>query len=145
MKNTLLATLLIMFSSAAFAGGLYVGEFGQPNMGASGAGAQAIAEDASTAFQNPAGIMFLENKNDVLVTVMAVDSSIKFSVRQPPTSISPATNGGDAGSTMPAGGAFWTRKLGSEDKFGFGLALKKTIPIYRTFDLAHTPKLRNPL
>ena len=28
-----------------------------------------------------------------------------------------------AGSTAPAGGAFWTRKLGAEDKFGFGLGL----------------------
>ncbi len=59
---------LAAISSAAHAGGLYIGEFGQPNMGASGAGAQAIAEDASTVFQNPAGIMFLENRRDCRVT-----------------------------------------------------------------------------
>ena len=40
---------MLMLSSQAPAGGLYIGEFGQPNMGAANAGAQAIAEDASTA------------------------------------------------------------------------------------------------
>ena len=38
------------------AGGLYLQEFGTPAMGAAGAGAQARADDASTAFFNPAGI-----------------------------------------------------------------------------------------
>ena len=104
------------------AGGLYIGEFGQPNMGAANAGAQAIAEDASTAVQNAAGIMFLENKRDILLTLAVIDASVDFRV-DPATTISPATDGGDAGDTALAGAFFYTRKFGNEDKFGFGFSL----------------------
>jgi long-chain fatty acid transport protein len=116
-----------MLSSQVPAGGLYVTEFGQPNMGASGAGAQALAENASTAGENPAGIVFLENKRDILATVMAIDSSIKFRVA-PATTITDAagtgapSSGGDAGDTVPAGAFFYARKFGGDDKFGFGFA-----------------------
>jgi len=54
------ASVVAITTLPAMAGGLYVGEFGQPNQGASRAGAHALAEDASTAAQNPAGIMFLD-------------------------------------------------------------------------------------
>ena len=44
------------------AGGLYANEFGTPEMGSAGAGAEASALDASTAipFYNPAGMTRLE-------------------------------------------------------------------------------------
>ena len=58
--SKMVALQLASLSGVAQAGGLYVGEFGQPNQGASRAGAHALAEDASTAAQNPAGIMFLD-------------------------------------------------------------------------------------
>ena len=46
--------------AAAFAGGLYLNEFNSPSMGVAGAGAQAVANDASTAFHNPAGMTRLD-------------------------------------------------------------------------------------
>ena len=69
--------LVTMAALPALAGGLYVGEFGQPNQGASRAGAHAIAEDASTAWQNPAGIMFLDG-SETMATVLVIDSEIEF-------------------------------------------------------------------
>lgn len=46
--------------AAAFAGGLYINEFNSPSMGVAGAGAQAVANDSSTAFHNPAGMTRLD-------------------------------------------------------------------------------------
>ncbi len=53
-----LATVVAV--APAQAGGLYINEFATASMGAAGAGAQAIANDASTAFHNPAGMTHLE-------------------------------------------------------------------------------------
>lgn len=120
-----LALSALALSSKVFAGGLFIGEFGQPNMGASRAGAQAIAEDASTVVQNPAGIMFLENRRDIMATILAIDTSVKFQTDGGTTignngrTGSPG-NGGDAGDTAPAGAFFYAQKFGNDDKFGFG-------------------------
>ena len=46
----------------AMAGGLYITEFGTPSEGAASAGTNAVAEDASVGFHNPAGIVFLEDE-----------------------------------------------------------------------------------
>jgi long-subunit fatty acid transport protein len=54
-----LATFLLtwgLLAGAASAGDLYTNEFATPSMGVASAGAQAAAEDASTAFHNPAGM-----------------------------------------------------------------------------------------
>jgi long-subunit fatty acid transport protein len=59
--------VLLVFSlgiTPAWAGGLYVREFGQPNQAASGAGGNVFAEDASTAFQNPSRLFNLENDSN---------------------------------------------------------------------------------
>ena len=127
-KLALLFSLL--FCRTTLAGGLYISQFGQPNQGASNAGAGALAEDASTAFQNAAGIMFLE-ESKWMVTGLVIDSSIKF--EQDPTTgavppsvpdsngIRPGSNGGEAGSTAPAGALFYARPV--NDKWGWGISL----------------------
>ena len=51
-----IASFSIFIGTAAFAGGLYISEFGTPSMGVAAAGSQAVASDASTAFHNPAGM-----------------------------------------------------------------------------------------
>ncbi len=121
----LLGASLAAISSSLFAGGLYISEFGAPSMGASGAGAGVLAEDASTAFHNPAGIMLLEpKKNHWMVSVVYVDPSVKFS-KDSGTDVTPlaagAGNGGDAGDSAIAGGFWWARPI--NDKFGAGFAL----------------------
>jgi long-chain fatty acid transport protein len=54
-----LAGLLLADSSQA--GGLYLSTFGTPSQGAASAGASAIADDASTAFYNQAGMTRLDD------------------------------------------------------------------------------------
>ena len=44
------------------AGGLYLNEFGTSVMGTAGAGSAAYANDASTAWHNPAGMTRLEGR-----------------------------------------------------------------------------------
>ena len=62
MKNSILSrlflyTLMLTFLAApAWAGGLYIQEFATPSLGSANAGAQAWADNASTAFFNPAGM-----------------------------------------------------------------------------------------
>ncbi len=52
----------LLAAAGARAGGLYLNEFATPSMGAAGAGAEAVANDASTnfAFHNPAGMTRLD-------------------------------------------------------------------------------------
>lgn len=127
-----LATTALVATAAlpALAGGLYVGEFGQPNQGASRAGAQALAEDASTAWQNPAGIMFLEGDKS-MVTGLVIHTETEFDQNKsasllPPAVANadgsrPASDGGDAGGTSLGGGFFHADQI--NDKWGWGLSL----------------------
>jgi long-subunit fatty acid transport protein len=62
-KISLVGLLLVSGGYApAVAGGLYLNEFATPSMGTAGAGAEALADDASTnfAFHNPAGMTRLK-------------------------------------------------------------------------------------
>ena len=53
---------LLMIPGVSRAGGLYLNEFGTPSMGVAGAGASAVASDASTSFHNPAGMTRIKGK-----------------------------------------------------------------------------------
>lgn len=107
------AVLLVLCTSIeANAGGLYVREFGQPSQGTAAAGANVLAEDASLAFQNPAGIFQLENDSEWMVTGMILDSDIEFDADEQNTVI--GNDGGNAGDTLFGGALFYTNKL-SED------------------------------
>jgi long-chain fatty acid transport protein len=122
--------MVAMATLPALAGGLYVGEFGQPNQGASGAGAQALAEDASTAWQNPAGIMFLDGDKS-MVTALIVNAENEFEQNKAASSLPPAvanadgsrpaSDGGDAGGTSLGGAVFHADQI--NDNWGWGLSL----------------------
>jgi long-chain fatty acid transport protein len=108
-----------LISSLADAGGLYVREFGQPNQAASGAGGNVLAEDASTAFQNPSGLFNLEKDSNWMVTGVVVDSKVEFETTKATTV--PGDDGGDAGDTLGGGALFHTRRL--SDRWGVALSL----------------------
>ncbi len=110
--------LLAMFSTSSFAGGLYLSEFGHPLQGASNAGGGAIAQDASTAFTNPAGIMSLE-QSEWMVTGIGIYSKIEFEQQAGTTVV--GNNGGDAGGFAPGASLFYANPF--NEKFGFGFAL----------------------
>ena len=99
------------------AGGLYIFEFGHPLQGASNAGEGAIAQDASTAASNPAGIMMLD-ESEWMVTGMGINAKIEFQ-QQAGTTVS-GNDGGDAGSLAPGGSLFYAKPF--NEKFGFGFA-----------------------
>jgi long-chain fatty acid transport protein len=130
LRQAAVAALLayLVPAGSVLAGGLYISEFGTPAQGAAGAGSGVLAEDASTAFHNPAGIMLLEpGKNNWMVSALYVDPSAKFSKQSGPggTTVPPlaagAGNGGDAGVSAVGGGFFWARRM--NENFGFGFAL----------------------
>ena len=117
----------LLAAQAAHGGGLYIAEFGQPSMGTSSAGAGVLAEDASTAATNPAGIMKLDD-SQWMVAGLGIFSSTKFS-QQPGTTVTAAgsavpgsgSNGGDAGGPAVGFSAAYARPL--NDKWGFGISL----------------------
>jgi long-chain fatty acid transport protein len=123
------AVTVVCFVLPVRAGGLYVGEFGQPNQGASRAGANALAEDASTAAQNPAGVMFLDGKK-TMATGLVIRSKTEFDQQErfpgTPTAVAnnagngPAGDGGDAGGTSVGGAFFHAHPV--NEKWGWGVA-----------------------
>ncbi len=124
MKNAkrynILSTFLwffisFMFFETAWAGGLYISEFGTPSMGVASAGAQAVASDASTSFHNPAGMTRLNGK-ELMVTGGLLYSTVKFD-SDANTPI-PGGDGGDAGGLAPLLGAFYVHSLTDDLKLG---------------------------
>jgi long-chain fatty acid transport protein len=58
--------VLLTVGTKVRAGGLYGSEFATPSMGTAGAGVAARADDASTAFHNPAGMTRLQDHQAML-------------------------------------------------------------------------------
>lgn len=109
--------LLVLCSSSAPAGGLYIYELGHPLQGASNAGEGAMAQDASVAAFNPAGIMQLD-ESEWMVTAIGIYSQVEFE-QESGTTVS-GNNGGDAGSFAPGASLFYANPF--SEKFGFGFA-----------------------
>ena len=104
-KASLASSLFVLFhiwlgANDAHAGGLYLNEFATPSMGTAGAGAEAWADNASTAgaFHNPAGMTRLEGHQISLGAGIG-----KFDVEFDANSNTPfgGGNGGDAGGFVP--------------------------------------------
>ena len=87
-------------------------------MGASGAGAGALGQDASSAFQNPASIMMLD-ESKWMVTGLYINASTKF--RQESGTTVSGNDGGDAGVDAVGGAVFYANPI--NDQFGFGFSL----------------------
>ncbi len=102
----------------AWAGGLYISEFGTPSMGVASAGAQAVAVDASTAWHNPAGMTRLDS-NQLMLTGGFVKATVKFDA-DANTPIA-GGDGGDAGGPAPILGTFYAHRL--TDRLSLGANL----------------------
>jgi long-chain fatty acid transport protein len=112
------SSMLFTFSGPAPAGGLYLNEFGTPSMATAGAGAQALANDASTSFHNPAGMTRLED-NQLMLTGGLLYADTQFDP-DPGTPIS-GGDGGDAGGLGPVLGVFYTYSLSDDWKLGLNM------------------------
>jgi long-chain fatty acid transport protein len=114
----LFSILLIANPSVSTAGGLYINEFGTPSMGVAGAGANAVASDASTSFHNPAGMTRIKGK-ELMGTAGLLNATVKFD----PDSDTPVPggDGGDAGGPAPIIGGFYVHSLSDRWKLGANL------------------------
>ena len=118
--------VLSLLLSAPFAhgqaGGAVVYENGSPDMGSSYAGAGARAQDAATAFTNPAGMTQLD-KSEVLLGSMVIFSDVKFDVDSQTVSVPPGSSngGGHQQSIIPGLGTFLVLSFNDDLKFGFSV------------------------
>jgi long-chain fatty acid transport protein len=105
-------------NTTALAGGLYLNEFGTPSMGVAGAGANAVASDASTSFHNAAGMTRIKG-TELMGTAGVLKATVKFD----PDSDTPIPggDGGDAGGPAPIVGGFFVHSLSDKWKLGANL------------------------
>lgn len=122
MKKTFcvfsMVLVLVFFSSLSFGAGLILYEINSPLTGTASAGWAALAEDASTAFTNPAGMALLD-RSQLLVGAQPVIITSKFNP-SPATTFS-GTDGGNAGGVIPSLGAYYVHSVSDRLKLGFSL------------------------
>jgi long-chain fatty acid transport protein len=107
-----------MLPGAASAGGFFLYEVGTPDVGLASAGYAARAQDASTAFTNPAGMTLLDH-SQLLVGVQPLYTHLNFAQDQSTTTR--GTDGGNALVPLPGGSFFFVYSLNNRIKFGFAL------------------------
>jgi long-chain fatty acid transport protein len=111
----LVPALFLAIPCIAFAGGLWLSEFGTPSMGVADAGSGAVAADASTSLHNTAGMTRIKGK-DLMATGGLIYSTVKFD----PDDDTPISggDGGDAGGLAPLLSAFYVHSLNDRWKLG---------------------------
>src|ERR1700722_18130097 len=121
-----IAVLLIVCPRPARAAGLSLYETGAPDLGTAQAGQAALAQDASTAGSNPAGMTLLD-RTQLLVAAGAMLPTFNF--HPGAQTATGGTGGGNAGVFFPVGGSFFVYKLSDRWRLGgsagsnFGLAV----------------------
>jgi long-chain fatty acid transport protein len=93
-------------------------DLGLPNQGESFAGMSAIADDAGTAFTNPAGMMRLHG-NHVMFGGAVTNSDVRFQPGAGTNTI--GGDGGNAGGTIPSGGVYVV--VSPSDEYRVGLSV----------------------
>lgn len=110
--------LVLGGSPAARAGGLYLKEFATPAMSAAGAGAEALARDASTAFHNPAGMTRL-GSSQLMLGAGVVGGSVEFDPDGANTV--PGNDGGNQAGLAGFLGSYYVHDASEDWKVGAGL------------------------
>ncbi len=125
MKNRTVALLIGAFTACLFvlagpslAGGLYIPTFGGPSQGTASAGINAIANDASTAYANPAGMTRLDD-HQILGGLDPGFATVKFK----PDADSPSGtgDGGQQGGFLPISSTSYVHKI--SDRWRLGMSL----------------------
>lgn len=125
-RQITVAVFLAIASTQIPAAGFALIEQGASGLGNAYAGAGAIAEDASTVFFNPAGLMYLKS-NQVVGAMHIIQPSSEFSGTGylPPAAGGTPTgggNGGDAGDTAFVPNLFYSHRLPRDFVFGLGIS-----------------------
>jgi long-chain fatty acid transport protein len=127
----IILTLIFVLSllipvSTIYAAGVWLYEGGQPDVGMATAGRMALANDATTAGSNPAGMTRLEG-SQAFVAAQPLLVRMKFDADAGTTTA--GSNGGDAGDWVMAGGAYYVHSVSPDLKLGlsfgsyFGLGI----------------------
>ena len=128
---TLAALAAALAAGGAQAGGLLLYEFGTAEPGLAAAGYAARAQDASTAFTNPAGMTRLEG-HQFLASGQLDYGSLKFSIGSGTSTALGTDAGGNAfGSDgwFLGGGAFFSYSVSPELKLGFAMTGNFGVPL----------------
>jgi long-chain fatty acid transport protein len=123
-RRALAAAFAAAACGPAFAGGILLYEFGTAEVGLAAAGYAARAQDASTAFTNPAGMTRLEG-TQVQAGGQLMWLNQRFSIGEGTSQALGSEDGGRAlGSNgfVPGGGAFVTHSISRDLKVGFAVA-----------------------
>jgi long-chain fatty acid transport protein len=121
----ILVLLFLGMPCSSQAGGLYLLELGIPEVGLAGAGWSARAQDAATAFTNPAGMVRLD-RSELMVGIQPLYLNAEF---EPSGNTTTTGSDGDASTWLPAGGTYYVHNLRPDLKLGmavvgyFGLGL----------------------
>ena len=112
------AIFVILPFTTAIGGGLYLNEFGTSAMGTAGAGAQSYANDASTAFHNPAGMTRIDGRQ-----LSAGAGLIMGEVQFDPDADTPEDggDGGDAVGFAPIVGSHYVHSVSDKLKLGMNV------------------------
>jgi len=133
MEKLILAMVCVLvflsFPTSSRSGGLYLNEFGTTSMGTAGAGAGALAMDASTAFHNAAGMTRLK-QNQLTASAGLLYADLQFDPSA--TTPIPGNDGGSAGGPGPILGTFYTHGL--SDKWKLGLSVVSISAALMDFD-----------
>jgi long-chain fatty acid transport protein len=135
-SHFLFRLIIVTFTlvNAAHAGGLYLYEIGSPDVGLAGAGYAARADDAATAFTNPAGMTRLEQPS-LMMGAQAMYLHLDFNPDGNTSAVARRLPGGgtaedgDASGWLPAGGLYYVHPVNDRLRLGlamtgnFGLAL----------------------
>jgi long-chain fatty acid transport protein len=134
-KIALLSMLILAASSTVYASGFAIIEQSVTGLGSAFAGAAASAEDASTVYYNPAGMMLLEGQQvKVGVNIVAPTTELDLDGASKTTALGTVSLGtetsGDAAADAVVPNLYYTNKI--NDRFAVGLGI--TAPFGMTVD-----------
>ena len=113
---TALLTVLIM-SSTVWAGGAYLTEISNAEVGLASAGWAARAQDAGTVFTNPAGMTRLK-QHELYAGIQPMYFSLEF---DPDSNTTVSGKDGKASDWITGGSAFYVHSISEELKLGVGI------------------------
>ena len=113
-----LAMLVCMFPGVVWAAGMILYEVDSPSTGTASAGWAALAKDASTAFQNPAGMTRLD-RSQLLVGAQPVIMTSDFSASRGTTVL--GERNVNAGMVLPSGGGYYVYSASERLKLGLSI------------------------
>ena len=130
----LLTALLLLWCGQSFASGFSIIEQSVSGLGVSFAGGAASADDPSTVYFNPAGMMLLEGQQ-ATVGVHYIMPSVKFKSEQATNFLGAdlgSNNSGQAGIDKIVPNFYYTNKV--SEKFAFGLGINAPFGLATEYD-----------